>query len=405
MSTKLNPSAPKAKKRWNIDRVLAIAALTTIVIAWFAGAARASSDLQPAIKQALPAAGHIEHLDTSLFAGYADDTKTELLGYVAIAQASGYGGPLTLAIALDPDATVTGVVVANHKETPSWMKRVLDAGFLDQLMDKPYSDAFQLEQDVDVVTGATYTSRAMAEAALKGSNMVAAHLGLPVEEVAPPKIIFGIPEIALIGLFAVGYFGHQRKFKYTKQARWGAMIIGMVVLGFIYNKPLTLSMVNQALLGFWPQWQTNLYWYLMLGGIILVFTIDNKNPYCSWFCPFGAAQECMGTIGGSKVRSPGKKYRNLLKWTQRALAWLAIVIALWFRNPGISSYEIFGTLFKLVGSSWQFILLGTVLIVGLFISRPWCAYLCPLHPVDEFIRLVRKWILELWKTLKLKRSV
>ena len=146
MSTKLNPSAPKAKKRWNIDRVLAIAALTTIVIAWFAGAARASSDLQPAIKQALPAAGHIEQLDTSLFAGYADDTKTELLGYVAIAQASGYGGPLTLAVAFDPDATVTGVVVANHKETPSWMKRVLDAGFLDQLMDKPYSDAFQLER-------------------------------------------------------------------------------------------------------------------------------------------------------------------------------------------------------------------------------------------------------------------
>ncbi|HDD62487.1 MAG: hypothetical protein DRI65_05905 [Chloroflexota bacterium] len=54
------------------------------------------------------------------------------------------------------------------------------------------------------------------------------------------------------------------------------------------------------------QWQTNLYWYILVLGIIFVFSLDNKNPYCEWFCPFGAAQECMGSIGWAKVRSPGK---------------------------------------------------------------------------------------------------
>jgi hypothetical protein len=158
-----------------------------------------------------------------------------------------------------------------------------------------------------------------------------------------PRSSSAFRKITLIALLAVGYFGHQRQFKYKKQTRWVAMLVGIIVLGFLYNKPLTISMVNQALLGFWPQWQTNLCWYMLLGGIILVFTVDNKNPYCVWFCPFGAAQECMGVIGGAKVRSPGRKSRNVLKWTQRDLAWLAIVIALWFRNPGISSYAIFGT--------------------------------------------------------------
>jgi hypothetical protein len=404
LSENQKTSNPKAKKRLNIDRILAIVALATIVIAWFAGSARAEFDLLPAVEQTIPGAGYIERINNELYAAYVDESKSELLGYVAIAKASGYGGPLTMAVGVDPEGVVVGVVIADHKETPSWMTRVMDASFINTLIEKPYTDDFVLGEDLDGVTGATYTSQALAEATLEGSQVVAAHLGLPVEEPEPTKIVFGIPEITLIALFVVGFFGHQRKFKYTKQARWAAMIVGMIVLGFIYNKPLTLSMVNQALLGFWPQWQTNLYWYLLLGGIIFVFTVDNKNPYCSWFCPFGAAQECMGAIGGSKVRSPGRQTRHVLKWTQRGLAWFAIVIALWFRNPGISSYEIFGTLFKLVGTSWQFVLVGMVLIVGLFISRPWCAYLCPLHPVDEFIRLVRKWILELWKTLKLKRS-
>jgi polyferredoxin len=173
------------------------------------------------------------------------------------------------------------------------------------------------------------------------------------------------------------------------------MIVGMVVLGFMYNNPLTLSSINKFLMGFFPQWQTNLYWYILILGIILVFSVDNKNPYCEWFCPFGAAQECMGVIGGAKVRSPGK-YRTFLKWLQRGLAWGAILIALLYRNPGITSFEIFGTLFDLVGSNFQFGLLGIVLIASLFIRRPWCTYLCPLHPVDEFIRMTRKWILGLW---------
>ena len=175
-------------------------------------------------------------------------------------------------------------------------------------------------------------------------------LGLPVPKEMSPNIQFGIPEISLIGLYVVGYFGHQRKFKYTKQARWLSMLVGMIVLGFIYTRPLTLSDISKFLLGFWPQWQTNLYWYLLIGGILFVFTVDNKNPYCEWFCPFGAAQECMGAIGGAKSRSTGS-YKNILKWLQRGLAWLAILLALLFRNPGLTSYEIFGTLFDLKGST------------------------------------------------------
>ena len=203
-------------------------------------------------------------------------------------------------------------------------------------------------------------------------------------------------EFVLLALFGAGYVGHQRGFKHKTLVRWLSMIAGLFVAGFIYNNPLTLANINSLLLGYWPSWRTNLYWYLLIGGILFVFTVDNKNPYCEWFCPFGAAQECLGALGGAKPRTP-REYRSMLVWIQRGLAWLAIVLGLLFRNPGLTSYEIFGMFFDFTGSEIQFVLLAIVLITSLFIRRPWCTYLCPLRPVVDLIRLIRNWVKELWQ--------
>lgn len=63
-------------------------------------------------------------------------------------------------------------------------------------------------------------------------------------------------------------------------------------------------MVVSVLAGYWPDWHTNLYWYLLVGGILFVTTVDAKNPYCSWLCPFGAFQECMAAVSKAKVFRP-----------------------------------------------------------------------------------------------------
>jgi Na+-translocating ferredoxin:NAD+ oxidoreductase RnfG subunit len=394
----------QVQKRQRTERFLGIVAVGTMIAAWVIGTMRAAANLMPAIEQALPTADHFEELDNDLYCAWADAGEEEILGYVALGEAGGYGGPMILTVGVSPQGEILGATVASQKETPSWMNRVMDAEFVESFFGKTYSDPFVLENDVDGITGATYTSRAVAEAVMEGSRAVAMHVGLPVAAQPEPKIIFGVPEIVLLGLFMVGYFGHQPKFKYKKQVRWASMIIGMVFLGFVYNSPLTIAYINKFLLGFWPKWQTNLYWYILIGGILFVVTVDDKNPYCEWFCPFGAAQECMGAIGGAKVRTP-RQYRDLFAWTQRGLAWLAIVVALIFRSPGLSSYEIFGTLFALIGSSVQFLLLGIILIAALFMRRPWCNYLCPLRPVTDMIRFVRRWVLEKWQNLKPKTAV
>lgn len=381
----------------DLERALGIAAVLSLAVAWIVGALRSQSDLIPTVLRAIPGAEHAEAINGDMFRVWGDSAEQQFLGYVALGEASGYGGPLVMAVGFTEQGELIGAAVASSKETPSWLERVLDEGFLDDLIGKSYSDPFKLGNDIDAVTGATYSSEAIATAAMRGGLAVAEQVGLPAVDQPASRFVFGIPEIVLVVLFAVGYIGHRANFKYKNQARWASMIVGLVVLGFVFNSPLTIAYINRFLLGFWPDWRTDIYWYLLIGGILFVFSVDNKNSYCEWFCPFGAAQECMGAIGGAKVRSPGR-YRTFLKWLQRGLAWGAIFTALLLRNPGVASYEVFGTLFELLGSSVQFLLLGMVLLASLFIRRPWCTYLCPLHPVDEFIRMIRKWAIVTWRT-------
>ncbi|WP_119066527.1 FMN-binding protein [Aggregatilinea lenta] len=398
-----NGTKPRQNKR-KIERILALLTLSLVAVVWVIGAARAEQDLMGAVKEALPAADHFTRVENGVYAAWAGAGEDERLGYVAIGAANGYGGPVELAVAVDLDGQITGVSVVSDKETPAWFERVENKGFIDQLSGKSYQDAFEVGEDVDGVTGATYTSRGLAEAALDGSRLAAKHLGLEVPAQESPSIKFGVPEIAVLALFAVGFFGHRRGFKYKKQARWGSMLAGLIVLGFLYNAPLTLAYFAKLVLGYWPQWQTNLYWYLLLGGILFVFTVDNKNPYCEWFCPFGAAQECLGLIGGAKTY-PLRRHRDWLTWTKRGLALAAILLGVFFRNPGLASFEIFGTLFSFVGSTLQFVVLALVLIAALFVKRPWCHYLCPVDSVVELIRVIRQWVKELWEKINPRKRI
>jgi uncharacterized protein with FMN-binding domain len=389
-------------QKW--DRILAVLAMIILACAWFAGTFRAQADLHPFLEQALPEADHFTIGSGGNFTAWKDSEEKESIGYVAVGSSHGYGGNLRLAVALSPEGSVAGLAVVDHKETAAFFGRVLRRGVLDDLKGKKFSDPFILDQDVDCVTGATYSARALADATRMASRRIASrNLGYSVPPEPSPIIQLGIPEAALVGLFLFGIFGRLRRFPYKKAARWISMLTGLIVLGFVFNKPLTLVLVNKMLLGFWPQWQLHLYSYILVAGILFITFVDNKNPYCEWFCPFGSAQECLAVIGGGKKRPP-KNVHKALRWFQRVLALCAIVIALLYRNPSISSYEVFGAFFHLIGTNFHFVLLGIVLVAALFIRRPWCSYLCPLRPVTDFIRLARNWIRDVWIGLRPKTA-
>jgi len=377
-----------------LERLLALAAVGLIVIAWFVGLSRSEADLEPFLKSAFPQAGHIEQIQVGIYKAWDNPDKDNLLGYVSPGSADGYGGELKVVVAVSTEGTVLGFDIVEHRETFSFFRRVLRSRLIDRFKDKSYADPFVPGQDIDAITGATYSARALAEAVKNATRQVAAEaLNLPKIEEPSPKVQFGTPEIVLLALFFFGLIARHRRFNPKKAARWVSMLVGIGFLGFLLNKPFTLVLINKILLGYWPKWQLDLYWYILLGGILFITLIDNRNPYCDWFCPFGATQECLGVIGGAKKRISDRIHSSL-RWFQRLIALGAILMALIFRNPSISSYEVFGAFFRLIGTNFLFILLAVVLIMSLFIRRPWCSYLCPLRPVTDFLKLMRNWALK-----------
>ena len=246
--------------------------------------------------------------------------------------------------------------------------------------------------DVDGISGATYTSRAIVAASRLGLRSIAAkQLDLDVPREKPPAVTFGIPELVLILLISVWTVSDRKGFQLRKQARWFTLLTSMVVLGFLYTSLLTLPFMTKMLMGFWPNWQNSLYWYVLSGFFLSMILLRGKNPYCQWICPFGAVQETLGKIGGAKSRNPGH-FKELFRWLPRGLALTAILAALLFRNPGISSYEVFGTMFDLEGSPFQFGLLAVVLVTSLLVKRPWCRFLCPMGAIADFLRTLRGWV-------------
>ena len=201
--------------RKKTDPVFALGAVLLIAVVWIASSLRVQADLTPVVHQSTPEAHHFVRED-GIFTAWADETETDLIAKVAIGTGDGYGGPLQVAVAVDDSGTLIGAVVAAGKETPAWMARVIQSDFISSMIGKNSNDDFEIGLDVDGVTGATSTARALADASADGSRTAAKAFGLPVPEGKPPKIVFGFPEVVLILLFGIGFLGHRSSFPYTK---------------------------------------------------------------------------------------------------------------------------------------------------------------------------------------------
>jgi len=309
---------------------------------------------------------------------------------IAIGTAMGYGGQVRTAVSISDSGEILQIKVISHKETPSYMQKVIKSRFPEKLLHKKYNDVFQLNKNLDGVSGATYTSRAIATGAGRAAGKFAARiLGKEIQPEIKPVFSIGLIDIVLLILLVLGIFARRPGFRHTKPIRWLSLLTGIVVVGFICNKPLVLAHINRILLGYWPQIHTEIYIYILLIGFVLILLFTGKNPYCNWICPFGGVQECIGIIGQAKTRLKLSSFQKV-RWITRLLVLTAVIFALVSQNPGRTSYEIFGVFFRLIGETWQFILLGIVIIFSLFIRQPWCRYLCPVKPFEDLIRLIRR---------------
>jgi hypothetical protein len=395
----VKPKRSSRQQKNRQERLFMILTVGLIAAAWLFGYFNSGTDVLPLVADVLPGAVHIEDKSV-LYVGY--DADGELIGYAAVGEASGYGGPIEMLVGVSPEGEILGSTIVAQRESPGFFRLVEKSELIEGYAGLDITEPLQLGEDLDAVSGATVSAEGVAQSVRTAVQQIAADgLKTPL----PPEkqsVEFGIPEIVLILLFATGFIAHRMRSRvWKKRIRWGTLIVGMVVLGFIYTMPFTITMVVSLLSGYWPDWHTNLYWYILIGGIIFVTTVDAQNPYCYWFCPFGAVQQCVASVTGAKLYRP-RDYNTALKWLQRGLALAAIMLGLALRRPGVASYEPFATLFDFRGTGVEWAFLILILLVSLMMYRPFCNYLCPLDAVVEFIAAGRRWVKDEWATWRQK---
>lgn len=306
--------------------------------------------------------------------------------FVVFGEANGYGGPMKMATVIDQLGEIQQVVVVENRETPSFLNKVLKANYLDQFKGREANASLELGADIDSVTGATVSSRAIADAVRQGSYEAAVkQLGLNVPQ-RTESWQFGLAEaLAVLLYLAVLMLGLVWK---KPQTRLLISLASVVVLGFWLKIQISLSSVSGLFLGYWPAVPTNIVWYVIVIGGLGMVVFSGRNLYCYWLCPFGGVQELTSMLKSEPQR---RRVANpILKLLPKILLWFGLLLIFFFRNPALGSYEPFGTLFGLSGTILNWLLLLVVIVASIFIYRFWCDCLCPVGAFLEICLNIRR---------------
>lgn len=122
---------------------------------------------------------------------------------------------------------------------------------------------------------------------------------------------------------------------------------------------------------------------LMLLGVLAALLFG--TIFCGYLCPFGSFQEWIGKLG--KKLFPQKYNRMVSKKLDRVLRYLRYgVLIMVLYQTAVSAklvfqsvdpyYALFNFFTNEVAVS-AYIMLGLIIVLSLFIERPWCSYLCP----------------------------
>lgn len=116
--------------------------------------------------------------------------------------------------------------------------------------------------------------------------------------------------------------------------------------------------------------------FIILMGVISVFTLAGNKLFCGWVCPLGALQEAI-----QRVPLPKKlKFMIPFRITNTIRAFTFVVFVVVVFATGKSIYDYFN---PFEGLHWSLEAVGTTALIlaavaALFVFRPFCYLLCPI---------------------------
>lgn len=110
-----------------------------------------------------------EPVDSEPFRMYQGlDANGQSVGFTYISEASGYGGLVRVMIGIDDiTQTIAGIAIIEHGETPGLGSRIENEDFRNQFVGLGIEDPIDLGQDIDNISGATVSTKAVVNAVKK----------------------------------------------------------------------------------------------------------------------------------------------------------------------------------------------------------------------------------------------
>lgn len=370
-------------KKKNIVIIIACSLLIiTAVYQHFAN----KQDILSLLRQVEPASADYNEIKGSYKTYELIDNNGEFLSYAVISSASGYGGPITMLTTVNGEGIVENAVILENAETPAYLERVVEAGYPDNLQGAEVIQSLKENEELDAVSGATRTTDGILAAVEKGMFDVGEiQLGLDVPALSSYQFQWEDGAIVLLLLTAI--LATIRK---LKKLRVILLIASVVLIGFILKSSVSIGNFMSIITNKMPVITERPIWYILIIGILVFTLIIGKNFYCGWLCPFGAVQEGIYKALNLTKNKLDQRIVNLSRQSRWFFIWLAAILAFTFNNPGIASYEPFAVFFGGEGHAAQWIIMGLVLLLSIFILRFWCRCFCPVGAVLDFVATVKR---------------
>ena len=300
----------------------------------------------------------------------------------------GFGGPVPLKIHIK-DGRVAAVEAEPNAESPDFFNRAKE--LLNHWQNKSVDEA--LAEDVDAVSGATFSSRAIIANMQRGLAYAKQH-GQWGEDGSVGALGTSAPPI-------VGSVSNSVGALETSAPPMVALIVvllGAVVPLFYNNRRLHLVQlaVNVVVLGLWTGTFVSYTLFLRVfsGGVslstigalaapllmlivALIYPLAGRSGhYCANICPFGSAQELAGKLSRRKLRITPRVLKLLS--VLRNLLW-GVLMALLLTGTCTAwiDYELFTAFLYSSASVWVTVLAALFLVLSVWVPRPYCRFVCP----------------------------
>jgi Na+-translocating ferredoxin:NAD+ oxidoreductase RnfG subunit len=380
---------PAAKDRSGLWTIVRYGALASLIVAYITGIVVSDEDYESLIRSKY-ADLELQKINDDPVVFQVGEKSAGKGEYILIQEGQGYGGPFVFGIRIKDDALVHEVIPLADKETPAFLKKIKEANYRDQFINRPVSDNFIVGDDIDAVSGATVTTMAATEAVRAGAHVAAVNYFKLERTWKKTPWKFGHEEILIFLLFILAFIPRLNKspWKYL----YMAATIGVV--GFYLNGAISIGSLAGLLMGYVPSVREHLIWWILVIGTVGAIILVGKNVYCYKICPFYGIQFVLNKISGNRF-NPTPAVLRQTRMVTNFLLWLALMLIFLLQLPSAGAFEPFAMMFSLEGVGIQWYILPLSIIGAFFMSLFWCRFFCPAGNALSWILKGRKKVFSL----------